>query len=48
MFETAKLANVVLPGASFFEKRGPFNNAGRPEKSFPRTEIRLVEREMLR
>ena len=29
MSETAKFANVVLPGASFFEKSGTFTNAGR-------------------
>ena len=27
MSETAKFANVVLPGASFFEKSGTFTNA---------------------
>ena len=29
MSETAKFANVVLPGASLFEKRGTFTNGGR-------------------
>jgi predicted molibdopterin-dependent oxidoreductase YjgC len=29
MSETAKYANVVLPGASFFEKSGTFTNGGR-------------------
>jgi formate dehydrogenase major subunit len=29
MSETAKFANVVLPGASFFEKSGAFTNGGR-------------------
>ena len=29
MSETAKFANVVLPGASFFEKSGTFTNGGR-------------------
>jgi formate dehydrogenase major subunit len=29
MSETAKFANVVLPGASFFEKSGIFTNGGR-------------------
>ena len=29
MGETAKFANVVLPGASFFEKSGTFTNGGR-------------------
>ena len=29
MSETAKFANVVLPGASFFEKSGTFTNGER-------------------
>ncbi len=29
MNETAKFANVVLPGASFFEKSGTFTNGER-------------------
>ncbi len=29
MSETAKFANVVLPGASFFEKSGSFTNGER-------------------
>jgi NADH dehydrogenase/NADH:ubiquinone oxidoreductase subunit G len=29
MSETAKFANVVLPGESFFEKRGTFTNGER-------------------
>jgi formate dehydrogenase major subunit len=29
MSETAKFANVVLPGASFFETSGTFTNGGR-------------------
>ena len=29
MSETAKFANVVLPGASFFEKSGTFTTGGR-------------------
>ena len=32
MRENAKFANVVLPGASFFEKTGAFTNGGRRVK----------------
>ena len=48
MIETAKFASVVLPSASSFEKSGTSTNGARAKENPSRTEIRLVEREMLR